>query len=198
MAAPLRTLGQFVDPEPPLFDVWPRSERDALAGLSAHLCESSSSGPGHSPPELVHPIREQIGPLPTATSVRRALIKSSSAAFHAAAGRSQTNQATSDLGFAIGLLVLSWADSSVQRGSQYGHVAHGSVMPSTRGAASRTHAHGAVSASNHKGAGRNSVGVTPRQVEAPRRALMTAPACHWSGCLPRRTSIQWVIQTTCP
>lgn len=46
----------------------------------------------------------------------------------------------------------SWDKSSVQRGSQYGHVAHGSVVPSTRGAVSRTHAHGAVSASNHKGA----------------------------------------------
>ena len=61
-----------------------------------------------------------------------------------------------------------------RRGSQWGQLTHASVVSSTRDARSRTHAHGAFSASNQNGARRNSVGTADRHVAAPRPAFIVA------------------------
>jgi hypothetical protein len=61
-----------------------------------------------------------------------------------------------------------------RRGSQWGQVAHRSVVFSTRTADSRTHPHGAFSASSQNGARRNNVGTAHRHVAALRLVLIIA------------------------
>jgi hypothetical protein len=78
-------------------------------------------------------------------------------------------------------------------GRQRGQPAQGSVVTRTRGAGSRRHAQGELSASHHHGAGRNNVGVAHRQLPA-RRVLSIVGSQH--ACI--NVTSHALFQRTCP